>query len=130
MPRPVDIAACDQVLRALQEGRTLRDACDEAHVAPGAVLARADQSRRFRRRLEAVPRTALALVEDALYRTALNGNVPALTLYLCNRSPDRWRPTSALKAEPDIPVETVTAAELIDRYRREDNAGALPRQAS
>ena len=129
MSHPIDNTAFERVVRGLHEGRSLRAACEEADVAPGDVLARVLRSRRCRERFEAASRTALALVEDALYAAALNGNVTAVTFYLCNRVPDRWRPTAALKPETNLPAADVTAADLLERYRRADEAAALPLSA-
>lgn len=109
------------VAAGLREGKTLRAACEEAGVAPGDALARASRNRRLGERLAEAMETRTALVEDALYETAMKGNVTAQTLFLCNRAPDRWRPANSAKpAARPADDEHVTPAELLARYARED----------
>ena len=114
----------DRIVAALLEGKSLRTACEEAEVPPGEFLRRTARSRRLQKKLALAQRTAIAMVEDALYETALKGNATALALYLCNRVPERWRPTSATKAETPRTSECVTPAELLERYHSEDQTDA------
>lgn len=110
-----------QVASGLREGKTLRAACEDAGVSPGDALARASRNRRLGGRLAEALETRTALVEDALYETAMKGNVSAQTLYLCNRAPDRWRPANSAKPAARLADdEHVTPAELLARYARED----------
>ncbi len=112
-----------QVAAGLREGKTLRAACEEAGVALGDALARASRNRRLGERLAEAMETRTALVEDALYETAMKGNVTAQSLYLCNRAPERWRPANSAKpAARPADDEHVTPAELLARYAREDGA--------
>ena len=124
MPRNIAATAVYAVFDGMLEGKTLRAACEEAGVAVGDVLRRAAKSPSMKARMDETQRTALAVVEDALYETAVKGNATALTFYLCNREPERWRPASAARVESEVAADSVTPAELIERYRRHDAADA------
>ena len=130
MPERVSAQTVDAVVQAMHEGRGLRTACKDAGVPVGALLERVSRNRRMRDRLDGAFRTSVAIVEDALFETALKGNATALTMYLCNRAPDRWKPTSALRSEPTQAPERLTPADLLERYRIEDGAAPLSKQAS
>ena len=115
-----------QVAAGLREGKTLRAACEDVGVSPGDALARASRNRRLGVRLAEAMETRTALVEDALYETAMKGNVTAQALFLCNRAPERWRPANSAKpATRPVDDEHVTPAELLARYAREDAEEAV-----
>ena len=123
-PSTSDSAALSAIA-LLHQDKTLREACEEAGLSAGAVLERAARNRRVRERLEAALQTQAALVEDALYETALKGNATAQQFYLCNRAPERWRANSAARSEAPVCAERVTPAELVERYGREDEANGI-----
>jgi len=41
----------------------------------------------------------IAIVEDALYKKAVEGNVTAQIFWLCNRAPDRWKNIQHVEAK-------------------------------
>ncbi|HRU06201.1 MAG TPA: hypothetical protein P5137_10575 [Candidatus Brocadiia bacterium] len=120
MTKPVDEWTVKAVVEALHEGKTLRAACEGAGVSAGALLMRVERSARLKGWMAEAARTMAALVEDALYEAALDGNVTAQTLYLCNRAPERWRPAASAKASAEPAGGGMTPADLLLKYRRED----------
>ena len=126
MPPSISPDTAFLVTDALDQGKSLRTACEEAGVSAGAFLRRVKGNQRVRVQYDETRLTAVAVVEDALFETAVKGNVTAQTLYLCNRAPERWRPPNATKVREEVLSEHVTAAELLERYRREDEAERAP----
>jgi hypothetical protein len=48
----------------------------------------------------------LIQVEEALFESAVSGNVTAQIFWLCNRAPERWKRLNALSG--DRPTETLS----------------------
>ena len=119
MTKPVDLVAVKAVVEALHAGETLRGACKGVGVSPGELLMRVERKAQFKAWMAEAGQTMVALVEDALYENARNGNATAQTLYLCNRAPDRWRPAASARANADS-AGGMTPADFLLKYRRED----------
>jgi len=77
----------------------------------GLGLARYEVTRErrpeFAQACDEVAAENVGLVEGALLKKALGGDNTAMTFYLTNRSPERWRPATQLKLDGDPDAKTI-----------------------
>jgi ribosomal protein L16 Arg81 hydroxylase len=84
------------ILRSLKEGATLFTACANAQVDPATFWRWRKKSLILDRAVTNIIESRIQLVEDALYKNAIEGNVTAQIFYLTNRNSDRWKDKRAV----------------------------------
>jgi len=77
-------------LKSLERGVTVKDAAEAAGVSRVTAW-RWRKSKTFLMKVLAIIDSRTQTVEDALYATALKGNVIAQIFWLKNRASDRWK---------------------------------------
>lgn len=81
----------EEFLRLTQEGQRRSAAARAIGLRPQTVSYHAIKYPAFAKALDEAEREATEQVEDALFQSALGGNVTAQQVWLYNRAPDRWR---------------------------------------
>lgn len=86
-----------QYIELLGMGNTVTHAAEALGVSPATVTMHRHRDKAFNEAVKAALETRLELVADALYMSALGGNVTAQIFFLCNRTrhmklddPARW----------------------------------------
>lgn len=79
------------VLKALKKGNPIYRACQMAGMDVITLWRWRKAIPKLDERIKQFYDSRIALVEDALYKAALEGNITAQIFFLKNRSPDRWR---------------------------------------
>lgn len=77
-------------LKSLEGGATIKDSAEAAGVSRVTAW-RWRNSKTFKKKVLAIIDSRTQTVEDALYATALKGNVIAIIFWLKNRASDRWK---------------------------------------
>lgn len=77
-------------LKSLESGVTIKDAAEAAGVSRVTAW-RWRKSKTFKKKVLAIIDSRTQTVEDALFATALKGNVTAQIFWLKNRASDRWK---------------------------------------
>jgi len=88
-------------LESLEGGVSISDACKSANVSRNTIWEWRKKSKRFDNKVSSIIDSRTQSVEDALFASALKGNVIAQIFWLKNRAKDRWKD----KFEYDIPGE-------------------------
>lgn len=84
-------AVQDLIVDAILNGHTISSACELAKVARQTEYAYRMKDDDYRKRVDEALDSRNELVEDALFVTALSGNVQAQRFFLINRGRPRWR---------------------------------------
>lgn len=77
-------------LKSLESGATIKDSCEAAGISRVTAW-RWRKSKQFKAKVLAIIDSRTQTVEDALYASALKGNVIAQIFWLKNRASDRWK---------------------------------------
>ena len=77
-------------LISLDRGVSITDSCEAAHVGRTTIWNWRKKWKGFDNKILSIIDSRTQTVEDALYATALKGNVIAQIFWLKNRSKDRW----------------------------------------
>jgi transposase-like protein len=87
------------ILKSLQKGASIHDACRGA----GIDVVSFWRWRKADPKLDEIVKTMydsrVQIVEDALYKGALEGNVTSQIFFLKNRATNRWRDSHEIKGE-------------------------------
>lgn len=91
MREKFDQARKDEFLKLLAKGVSRSNACKKVGIHRSTFNAHYKKYPRFREQVLQAEMDANELVEQALFKAALDGNVTAQQVWLYNRCPDRWR---------------------------------------
>ena len=86
-------------LKSLDGGVPITKACEEANISRNAIWEWRKKSKRFDNKVNSIIDSRTQSVEDALFSSAVKGNVAAQIFWLKNRAKERWKD----KFEYDIP---------------------------
>ena len=113
------------IIESLKNGSTRAAACKAAGINRATFYNWFNASRKFRKRVEEALLTQIGVVEDALYKAAVEGSVAAQKFFLCNRAPDRWkdRVEQYLTGDERYPVRLILTDER-------DKASSVPEQGN
>lgn len=106
-------------LGLIAKGASPAGACQQLGLHPMSVAWTTEEDERFRSLLHRVNELLSQNVAAALYRSAMEGSVPAQTFYLKNRPPPDWSAdTTDAETVPDSQDE-LTDDELLAQFRQE-----------
>lgn len=95
----------EQFLEEIRRGMRRGLAADALRIQREIVHAYAAEHPEFEDAIKQAERDANEPVEDALYQAAVSGNVTAISLWLLNRAPDRWRPPGKTTPGAESPAD-------------------------
>lgn len=128
--RPYKFTAAkkEAYLEALRRGSLRGAAAKAVGVTRWTILHHARQDPEFAKAIEDAEMSLVQVVEDALYKAAVEGNVTAQQVILYNRAPDRWRDRRNVSVTgPDggpIKLELSEAAQRIRDQLRQAQSSA------
>lgn len=111
----------DAYLKALSEGVLRGAASQAAGVSRITIWEWRRKDAEFNAACEAAELSAVDAVEDALFQTALGGNVTAQQVWLYNRAPDRWADRRNVRHSGRVDV---VAGEPVDMTLEEERVFA------
>ena len=79
------------VLKSMRDGSSLLGACTAARVKTASFWAWMEADPKLKAAYFGIKRSRIGMVEDALYKNAMEGNVIAQIFFLKNRAPIDWR---------------------------------------
>lgn len=82
------------VIESLRNGATKTKACAEANISRDTFYRWLNIGKSFKRGVEGAVESQIGVVEDALYKIAVEGSLAAQKFFLCNRAPDKWKETT------------------------------------
>ncbi|MBA7539723.1 hypothetical protein ES705_32004 [subsurface metagenome] len=82
------------IIESLRNGATKTKACAEANINRDTFYRWMKIAKSFKREVEEAVESQIGVVEDALYKIAAEGNLPAQKFFLCNRASDKWKETT------------------------------------
>lgn len=97
-------------LGSLEGGVAISKACKEANISRHAIWEWRKKSKRFNKKVNSIIDSRTQSVEDALFASAIGGNVAAQIFWLKNRAKERWKD----KFEYDIPGDINIKVEWTD----------------
>lgn len=106
-----------QIIEALINGHTISSACELLRISRMTEYRHRQQKKSYRERIDSALETRNELVEDALFNTALSGNVNAQRFFLINRGRPRWKSEfgAAVEEAEGVSVLTLSFAAKDDR---------------
>ena len=84
------------VLESLKRGSGIQNACKNANIDPATFWRWRRKNKSLDRKVWDIIDSRTQMVEDALWRKALEGDVTAQIFILTNRAHDRWQDRRAL----------------------------------
>lgn len=110
---------------AVEQGSGLWKACRAMNMSPTTLWRWRKKDRRIDNYIEAAVSGQIQAVEDALFKTALEGNTTAQIFYLTNRAGDKWKDRRASVNNKIINSNTVKGSDDTSSFdRREKEARA------
>lgn len=111
-----------KVLESLQMGNSIVGACQQAGMDVSTFYKWRRHSPVLDKAVKGIVESRVQLVEDALYRAALDGNTTAQIFFLTNRDKDRWKHKDHQIAidnrkQTVIQVNQVQDGELLDKLK-------------
>lgn len=110
-PVPIDLA---QVEIFASRGMTLQQIAHSIGIAPSTLSLRKTEDSEL---LEAINRgraAGIKMVSNALFESAMSGNVAAQIFFLKNRAPEEWRDKVEVSVEENVPKPLVIEVPCID----------------
>jgi len=106
MPRPKKLTnrKKEQFLFLLAAGNTIVSICEALEIDPSTYRKERGVDKDFADNVDDVKTYRCTLVEDALYGTAMAGNVTAQIFFLCNRAPDKWQNVNKVQAKVEADI--------------------------
>lgn len=81
----------EAILESFAKGASVVKACNEANITWNTFYKWRRSYKRFDKKVVDVLNSRTQVVEDALFKSALGGNVVAQIFWLKNRASDRWK---------------------------------------
>jgi len=81
----------EAILESLKAGTSFTKACKAAEVDTSTFWLWRQADKRLNEKVLEVLDSRTQIVEDALFKSALGGNITAQIFWLKNRAPDRWK---------------------------------------
>ena len=105
-------------LASVEKGASISESCEAAHVNKTTIWRWRKKWKSFDNKILAIIDSRSQTVEDALYSTALKGNIVAQIFWLKNRAKDRWSD----KTTHEVAVE-LTFANLMKMKKKQEEKG-------
>ena len=112
------------IRKYIKDGSGLWNACKSSGVDPSTLWGWRQRSKRVENYINTLLDGRVQLVEDALYKTALEGNTTAQIFFLTNRNKLRWQHKD--RQDTNINIENhdhKTFVYLDSKALQEENAG-------
>lgn len=116
-------------IQLIETGNTVGSVCKVLNITAATYRHHRTTDKEFAEQVDLAKLARDELVEDALYLSALSGNVNAQIFYLCNRRPDRWRSVNRDASKTIVEAGTdqeglprITYIEVRKDYREDDDA--------
>ena len=93
------------IIENLENGGTRTAAAKQAGIGRRTFYHWMATSKSFARRVNEALLTQVSVVEDALYKTAVQGSVAAQKFFLCNRARKRWKERVEQEISGDMKIE-------------------------
>jgi transposase-like protein len=84
------------IFKSLMAGVSIAQACKAANIDASTLWRWRKINTRVDNMVSSIIESRIQMVEDAQFKTAIEGNPTAQIFYLCNRAPDRWKRHDAL----------------------------------
>jgi len=107
------------IVESLRNGATKTKACAEANITRDTFYRWIKIAKSFKRGVEEAVESQVGVVEDALYKIAVEGNLAAQKFFLCNRAPDKWKDTTKHGIDGSAKVE-LTFANLMKAKKEQE----------
>jgi hypothetical protein len=85
------------IFKSLRAGVSITQSCKAAGIDPSCLWLWRKKSNRLDIIINSITDSRVMMVEDALFKKALEGSVAAQVFYTCNRAPDRWHNVADIK---------------------------------
>ena len=105
------------IIESLENGSTRTAAAKQAGIGRRTFYHWMAASKKFANRVNEALLTQVSVVEDALYKTAVEGSVAAQKFFLCNRASKRWKDRIEEKIEHSGEVTVISA---VPEHKDED----------
>lgn len=79
------------ILKSLHKGASINSACQAANISVVSFWKWRKKNKKLDLLVKSIYDSRIQIVEDALYKGALEGNTTAQIFFLKNRAVDRWR---------------------------------------
>jgi ACT domain-containing protein len=89
-------------LDAIAKGHTISSACQQVKISRQAFYEHCAFNEEFDKAAAQALESQIQIVEEALYSSALKGNVTAQIYYLGNRAPHRWQSVNKVDVSTSI----------------------------
>lgn len=94
----------DAIIQSIQNGATVMQACEAAGIDPRTFYRWRKKYKEVEELYEMALDSRVQIVEDSLFKRAVEGNVTAIIFFLMNRAPDRWKDRHELSVQADEKV--------------------------
>lgn len=96
------------IIENLENGGTRTAAAKQAGIGRRTFYHWMGTSKNFAKRVDEALLTQVSVVEDALYKTAVQGSVAAQKFFLCNRAHKRWKERVEQQITGDVKLKPLT----------------------
>ena len=79
------------IIESLKEGSSIFSACKGAEISRKQFYVWLKKDKKFAEEIEDAKKSRIHIVEDALYKKAIEGNLGAIIFLLCNRDSNNWK---------------------------------------
>lgn len=114
----------DRFLEFIETGHTITSACEELGITRTAYYLWRHRNEEFRRDADLALISQISVVEDALFKKALGGNVTAQIFYLINRGGGKWQHCSRVYHSASQELQVLLSTDrpkIIDSVAHRDN---------
>jgi len=80
-----------KILESFDKGSNITDACEAAGIARSTFYVWINEDEKFFTEVINNKQIAIKMMESAIFKTGIRGDVQAQKFWLCNMSPDTWK---------------------------------------
>jgi hypothetical protein len=103
----------EEYLEKLRQGCTFSNAAAVVGVRRQTVWSLRKKNKTFDERVKEAQRSCCAQVENALFKSAIEGNTTAQQVFLYNRCPEKWKDKRAVDISATVKKQQFETVEIV-----------------
>ena len=103
------------LIKSISSASTITDACEAADCSRDSYYTWYHEDKKFKKAIDTAKKSQIQAVENALFKSATDGNITAQIFFLCNRARQDWESVNKVEHRGGIEVNLKSEMEKINK---------------
>jgi len=103
------------IIKSITAASTVLAACEAADICPDTFYRWYNTNKKFKKAIDVAKKSRIQAVENALFKSATDGNITAQIFFLCNRAKDEWESVNKVEHSGNIKTDNKLVIEIIKK---------------